>query len=488
MSIRQPTQNTQDEASSSDSDESLSDLFSRLATVEVPRIADKQIPSGRKTLNSLRKAQSFTKQSAVKTPGHEVTPTASRSVAHKKSSTDYDALGRVASDELSKEHLKPHVRGPAPLHLSCEEDANKHDRQSEASPRTLARGDLSTRLATPGQQRQTEQFTPGPDDDLFWDKEFVDEWTEENSPDDLAMSPVPMTLPKARRKDTGEKPKSNRELRKAFEKEKHALATSFIRELDEKMTEGKLAEMTASAGGIRIVWTNKLNTTAGRATWKKEKAQPRPGEDYGGDAPSYRHNACIVLAEKVVDDQERLLNVIAHEFCHLATFMMDGVTSRPHGAEFKRWATMCSSKFADRAIKVTTKHSYDIDFKYVWECSSCGVEFKRHSKSIDPSKHRCGACKSELKQTKPALRTAGTKTSEYQVFVKEQMKVVRLENPSSPQKDIMKMVATKWTQQTVKAVEGAMSKGRSTLKATSSLVDLTDDLVRLNISSTIVGG
>ena len=36
--------------------------------------------------------------------------------------------------------------------------------------------------------------------------------------------------------------------------------------------------------------------------------------------------------------------------------------------------------------------------------------------------------------------------TEYQKFMKEEMKRVREENPGSPQKDIMKMVANKWSQ------------------------------------------
>ena len=35
--------------------------------------------------------------------------------------------------------------------------------------------------------------------------------------------------------------------------------------------------------------------------------------------------------------QERLLNVIAHEYCHLANFMISGIKDNPHGKEFKEW-------------------------------------------------------------------------------------------------------------------------------------------------------
>ncbi len=62
----------------------------------------------------------------------------------------------------------------------------------------------------------------------------------------------------------------------------------------------------------------------------------------------------------------------------------------------------------------------------------CGVLYKRHSKSIDPERHTCGSCKSKLVQTKPVPRAAAS-SSEYQKFMKEQMKVLKKEQPSSSQ-------------------------------------------------------
>ena len=51
-------------------------------------------------------------------------------------------------------------------------------------------------------------------------------------------------------------------------------------------------------------------------------------------------------------------------------------------------------------ITVTTKHSYEIAYKYQWRCSSaaCAKVYGRHSKSIDPLKHACGVCGGTLLQ------------------------------------------------------------------------------------------
>lgn len=293
---------------------------------------------------------------------------------------------------------------------------------------------------------------------MFWSQEFVDDWNDEHSPrkqlfpSPTKASPVKKTVaPKT-------KLPSAREAKKAFEQSKHDLAASFLAELDKIITNGQLSELAASTGGIKLLWTNKLNTTAGRANWKRETIRTTCTATNKVQV-TYKHHASIELAEKVIDDEHRLLNVIAHEFCHLANFMVSGITNNPHGKEFKAWAAQCSRAFGDRGIEVTTKHSYEIDFKYVWQCEGCGMEYKRHSKSVNPERHRCGGCKGLLKQTKPVPRgsakTADGVTkkapTEYQLFMKEEMKRVREQNPGSPQKDIMKLVAGKWAAKQGKA-------------------------------------
>ena len=89
---------------------------------------------------------------------------------------------------------------------------------------------------------------------------------------------------------------------------------------------------------------------------------------------------------------------------------------------------------------MTTKHSYDISYKYIWQCENpvCGIEYKRHSKSVDPEKHSCGSCKGGLVQVLPVprkgLETGGEgggrkKRSEYQEFVKVGYERVKGRNP-----------------------------------------------------------
>ena len=340
-------------------------------------------------------------------------------------------------------------------------------------PKTKREGGLVSPKKLPG-----IPATPHPPaSDLFWSQEFVDDWNDQHSPrkllfQDPGKSPAKAASPK---KQEAKAKAAVREAKKSFEKAKHAIADSFLQELDATITQGELAQLAAPTGGIKLNWTNKLNTTAGRANWKRETIQTR-ATDGTIASVTHRHYASIEIAEKVIDDEDRLLNVLAHEFCHLANFMINGVTNNPHGKEFKAWAAKCSRAFGDRGIQVTTKHSYDIDFKYVWECTECGTAFKRHSKSINPERHRCGTCKGALAQTKPVPRSTAGKTTEYQKFMKEQMRVLKEENPKSPQKEIMKLVADKWAKE-------AKPQGKRTANAVAKLEDVVDGLQSLAIEA-----
>ncbi|KAI9868428.1 MAG: hypothetical protein M1813_005872 [Trichoglossum hirsutum] len=252
--------------------------------------------------------------------------------------------------------------------------------------------------------------------------------------------------------------------KKMFNERKHDLAQDFLNELDEKVSGGKITSITAPTG-VKLIWSKKLTTTAGRANWRKEKITQLAADESlrcsGSQSTSYRHIASIELSEKVIDDENRLLNALSHEYCHLANFMISGVMDHPHGESFKEWAKTCTRAFGHRGVEVTTKHSYTIDYKYIWECTGCGTQFKRHSKSVDPTRHTCGSCKSKLVQIQPPPRNAAL--SEYQLFVKENFKEVKRAHPLSPQKEIMSLLGAEYKrerQRAAAAVETGMPTSR----------------------------
>lgn len=230
--------------------------------------------------------------------------------------------------------------------------------------------------------------------------------------------------------------KAERERKKIFDAKKEKLAMSLLTDLDVAVAESKLASLSAGTGGVKILWSKTLRSTAGRANWRrtvtKQTGSPVKGNLAEGPDVKVQHYASIELAEKVIDSEERLVNTLAHEFCHLACFMISGVRDQPHGAEFKRWANKVTAYLRQdpdnevrRGIKVTTKHEYAINHKYLWICvgreqtaamtllnlkseePGCGAEYGRHSKSIDVERQRCGKCRGRLLQVRPRPKAGG---------------------------------------------------------------------------------
>lgn len=272
-----------------------------------------------------------------------------------------------------------------------------------------------------------------PEHKEFWDPEVNFAWIDEHSPEkpkagmpEEATKAKKQGAPKTAKRKPGTSPaKQLRDARRAFDACKENLAQTFLSELDERVTKGQLSQLTQETGGLQITWSNSLLTTAGRAHWKCRTVSTATRHADGTSsqgATMRQHNASIELASKVLGNEADLLNTVAHEFCHLAVFILGGPNTDPnaergmgekkkkaaaHGPEFKAWGARCGAIFGDRGIRVTTKHSYEIEYKYVWRCGDCGIEVKRHSKSVDTERQRCGGCRGRLVQIKPVPRGSG---------------------------------------------------------------------------------
>lgn len=305
-----------------------------------------------------------------------------------------------------------------------------------------------------------------PSIDAFWDQEVINEWNDDHSPrktpalrrgprkfgifsdeeneDDDDDSPTGSPTKSTKGSPAKGSPtkqavpaaqKAAKAARKEFDRKKVSLAEDFLKELDDLVTEGEIRRLAAPTGGVKIIWSKTLNRTAGRANWKRENAnendmqatqqQPstslstpkHPPSSPQKSAQPIRRHAYIELAQKVVDCEHRLYNTLAHEYCHLANFMISNVRDNPHGASFKRWAKKCQTalrphpQYGSHGIEITTKHSYDINYKYLWCCRECGHEYGRHSKSIDPKKCRCRLCETgQLVQVRPKPRKVNNRS------------------------------------------------------------------------------
>ena len=98
----------------------------------------------------------------------------------------------------------------------------------------------------------------------------------------------------------------------------------------------------------------------------------------------------IHLAVKVLTCADRLRDTLIHEMCHAASWIISGYRDG-HGSIFKSWACRATKTFTDLPF-ISRCHNYVIDTKFAYICQDCGHHYKRHSKSIDTQKQRCGKC------------------------------------------------------------------------------------------------
>ncbi|KAF8710631.1 SprT-like protein, partial [Rhizoctonia solani] len=117
-----------------------------------------------------------------------------------------------------------------------------------------------------------------------------------------------------------------------------ATAIALFAELNDSVFDGKLPS------DCPIEWSRKLNTTAGRAHWKRIRDT---------DGRVTRHDTRIELSTKVVDCEERIKNTLSHEMCHLAAWIFDSEMKPPHGPAFKRWSKRIMKARPDISISVS---------------------------------------------------------------------------------------------------------------------------------------
>lgn len=354
-----------------------------------------------------------------------------------------------------------------------------------------------------------------PEHKEFWDSEVHFGWVDKHSPDkklekkpDNPQKLKPKLTEKELRLEAMRKYATSPEKkleRKAFDLEKHSLARSFLQELDDRITNGELSKLTADTGGLKITWSQNLLTTAGRANWKC-KMQSTMVKDANGvmteKLEKREHSGSIELSSRVLGNRSDLLNTVAHEFCHLAVFILIGKPKLAHGADFKSFGAKCESVFRDRGIVVTTKHDYKIEFKYIWECEGCHRPVMRHSRSVDVVRQRCGVCRGVLRQIMPPPRgngastptatapngangangsgsagppTAKKKPTAWNEFLSQEMKALSKENPKMSFRDKMAAASSKWANmQREKKQETKQETGEKTMKELQTAVKVLD--------------
>ncbi|WVF67624.1 hypothetical protein IAT40_002382 [Kwoniella sp. CBS 6097] len=264
--------------------------------------------------------------------------------------------------------------------------------------------------------------------------------TTGRKPKPTSKTPTPAI---AKPNDTGKKEREHRSRKttkgstkadfsaKAWAEERTRIADSIFKDLDQRVFEGKVGRSSGTGAGARIEWNKRLLTTAGVARSKRITKNGQSKREFW-----------IELSEKVLTGEKQIINTVAHEMCHLATWIISNDYKNAHGSVFKFWGRKVMRARND--VEVTTKHSYEIEYKYEWKCGTewCGKIYKRHSKSIDTTKHACGACKGKLT---PLFDTKQKTASAFQLYLKENMTFAKTAMPKASHGDVMRALSKRWT-------------------------------------------
>jgi predicted SprT family Zn-dependent metalloprotease len=218
---------------------------------------------------------------------------------------------------------------------------------------------------------------------------------------------------------------------KAFKENRERLAQNLLKLFDQLVCGGRLGDSTT------VQWSKTLRSTAGVTRLKTMLGQ---------------RTAQIELSNKVLDSESRVRSTLLHELCHAAAHVLENVQKPAHGDCFKKWARRAMRAVPD--VTVTTTHTYEIQYKYFWSCSLCGQLYKRHSRSVDINRQRCGkaTCKGSLYESnEDGTRRATKAPSLYQTFIRDKSARVREQlkrvNPSVTQIEVMQECARLWREQ-----------------------------------------
>ncbi|XP_069749194.1 germ cell nuclear acidic protein [Narcine bancroftii] len=180
---------------------------------------------------------------------------------------------------------------------------------------------------------------------------------------------------------------------------------------------------------LEITWNKKMRKTAGYCVTGQKRDD------------ALQRYARIELSEKVCDSAERLRDTLIHELCHAATWLINNVRDG-HGPIWKFYAQKSILIHPELPI-VKRCHTYEINYKYNYQCSRCKTMIGRHSKSLDTQRVVCAICLGPLellnsmKYSTPAKR----QLAPFAQFVKENYSSTKKENKGLKHAEVMQKLS-----------------------------------------------
>ncbi|KAG4076536.1 hypothetical protein HA402_011352 [Bradysia odoriphaga] len=219
-------------------------------------------------------------------------------------------------------------------------------------------------------------------------------------------------------------------LRKNFKRHRTELVTRLMSIYNKYVFDNRLKDVSVS-------WNKKLTTTAGICRIRKI-AGVRKGP--------------VELSEKVVTSADRARDTLIHELCHAAAWVIDRDAAN-HGKIFKYWASRANQRFPELpAIKRC--HNYDIEGKFTYKCTICGLKSKAHSKSRKVENIRCAKCHGPIEiflnktdENGQVILVTPKEPSMFAKYVKEKYKLHKVSGVTHA--DVMKILSNNFGKLTV---------------------------------------
>ncbi|KAK7138455.1 hypothetical protein R3I94_013928 [Phoxinus phoxinus] len=216
-------------------------------------------------------------------------------------------------------------------------------------------------------------------------------------------------------------------------------SSSFCRSFKQKKEEltGKLFQLYNTSvfdsqlpTDMSVTWNKKMRKTAGYCVSGQER----------GTGTRY---ARIELSDKVCDSADRLRDTLVHEMCHAATWLINGVRDG-HGPFWRLYARKAMLAHPELPM-VTRCHSYDINYKYQYQCNRCQNSIGRHSKSLDTTKFVCALCTGQLVLLTPSKPRA---PAPFASFVKENYGSARQQLAGQGHAEVMRKLSADFASKT----------------------------------------
>ncbi|XP_013795766.2 germ cell nuclear acidic protein isoform X1 [Apteryx mantelli] len=218
---------------------------------------------------------------------------------------------------------------------------------------------------------------------------------------------------------------------KYFKRNKEDLTQKLYRLYNSTIFEQKLPEK------MEIIWNKKMRKTAGYCVTGQTKS------------PEAQRYARIELSEKVCDSADRLRDTLIHEVCHAATWLINGVRDG-HGRFWRLYARKSAVIHPELPV-VTRCHSYEIKYKFTYECVSCKTTIGRHSKSLDTERFVCACCGGQLVLSQPTRKDgtpARTQLTPFAKYVKENYGSAKKEQRGLSHVEVMRKLSAEFALKT----------------------------------------